>query len=115
MSDNQKFFLSFFLICLFSLSMHVFLVRKGAIQQYRYEPIHLDATPSRNQVRTVEGRVTAVGFDRFHLQVGDRRMTFLVEGVPMPAVGSRLQVRYQDGDPPKVLDLAVLRTEVDGR
>lgn len=90
---------SFVLICIGCVCLHLFLIHKKAIRTQRYEAVYGQQEQPAAQGQA-DGIVSSVGPDRFHLQVGSKRLTFVVgEAVSRPAVGSMVRVRYSSEGP----------------
>lgn len=87
--------IGFLLICVCSILMHMFLIHKKALRTQRYQPVY-PGEQARDTTGVAQGMVSSASADRFHIQVGSRRLTFeLGEGVPAPAVGALVEVRYE--------------------
>lgn len=96
---RRRLITSFVLICIGCVCLHLFLIHKKAIRTQRYEAVYGQQEQPAAQGQA-EGVVSSVGPARFHLQVGGKRLTFVVgEGVQRPAVGSLLRVRYTSEGP----------------
>jgi len=102
MSDVQKFWVSFVLICVSSFMLHVFVFSKRMGRDQHHAPVYPDmayVTPTPHG-DPVEGRVTALGTDRFYLEAGGRQQMFLYGAAGRPQVNDRLRVFYFDESPP---------------
>lgn len=102
MSDVQKFWVSFVLICVSSFMLHILVFSKRQGRDQHHPPVYPDmlapvATP--NAV-PAEGRVSALGTDRFYLEAGGRQQMFLFGAAGRPQVNDRLRVYYFDESPP---------------
>lgn len=99
--------IGFLLICISSVLLHLFLLHKKALRTERYPAVYPDSKPSQETTGIAQGMVSSVSADRINLQVGNRRLTFyLTEGVKLPAVGSLVQVRYDNDQALEIAPLA---------
>ncbi|MCE7872174.1 hypothetical protein DYH09_17590 [bacterium CPR1] len=107
---RRRLVTSFVLICIGCVCLHLFLIHKKAVRTQRYEAAYGPQQQPADRGQA-EGVVSSVGPDRFHLQVGSKRLTFVVgEGVQKPAVGSLLRVRYNSEGPQlKATDIEFLK------
>lgn len=92
---RKRMAVGFLLICVCSVLMHMFLMHKKALRTQRYTPVY-PGEQARDTAGVAQGMVSSASADRFHLQVGNRRLTFeLGEGVRPPAIGALVEVRYE--------------------
>jgi hypothetical protein len=102
------------LIIGFSGAMHVYLIRKGALQENRYEPSYGDQPEKPGEALlqgggTRTGDVIAVSYDKFFLRIDDKVQPFLLGNLPMPDVGERVTVSFAGGRPPQAVDIVPAR------
>lgn len=106
--------MGFVLICIACAFMHRILVTKGNLYIQRSEPrYNLEKKDPTGEMRagvgTVEGRVSAVSYDKFFLILkNDKTQTFLRGEVELPKAGQFVRVTYAGGEPPKCLMLEPL-------
>ncbi len=116
MSDAKRFFLGFFLICVFSMGMHIFLVKKGVFNTKHFNTERIsgavvsDGVGQESELLRVEGKVYAVGTDRFYLQT-EAKKHLIFESQSLPPVGSKVIVFYKRrGSSCKVVEIRNHRT-----
>ena len=104
MSDVQKFWASFVLICVASLGLHVLVFSKRPGRYQHHTPVYPDSAQETlvpNET-PLEGRVTVLGTDRFYLDVQGRQHMFLFGAEARPAPNDRIRVFYFKASPPIV-------------
>ncbi len=109
MTQDQKTFKSMTigmaLIIGFSAAMHLYLIKKNAIQANRYEPVFEQKAENPEELLltgggTLEGEVVAASFDKFFLRVNNKVQPFLLGQLTMPEVGTTVSVSFAGGRPP---------------
>lgn len=109
MTQDQKTFRSMAvgmaLIIGFSAAMHLYLIKKKAIQANRYEPSFERKAENPDELLltgggTLEGEVVAASFDKFFLRVNGKVQPFLLGDLTMPEVGTTVSVSFAGGRPP---------------
>lgn len=103
MSDVKKFWISFVLICASSITMHVLVFSKRQGRDQHHPPVYPDMIPTvaPPNATPVEGRVSALGTDRFYIiDAAGKQQMFLYGAAGRPQENDRVRVFYYDETPP---------------
>ena len=124
MRDDKETFRAmaggFVVICICCAIMHHILVTHGHMYFERKKPRYniekKDTTGNMKEgVGTVTGLVSATSYDCFYLTLPDGKLQCMMLGdLKSPKVGTRVEVTYAGGDPPKALMVAKPKLEPAG-
>lgn len=112
-ADRENFkrmAIGFCLICVLSITLHVYLIKKGVIEPYRMKPVYTVEETQNNgalleQGQIVIGEVSATSYDRFYVKTDKLNQPFLLGQLQAPEVGAHVRVVYAPGRPPVALKI----------
>ena len=104
----KRLLLCFGLICGFAGILQIIVFRKRQDLHFKHHGdarITAPATPAQSNLPPIEGVVAAIGMDRVHLSLGAAMKPFRCDNPGQYKVGEKLRITYEQGTPPKALQI----------